>query len=108
MRIELDGGSVKRLVSVWRDCQPLPGEKAPTRIAVEYYGPGPAKTVAEVAIVDTPRWQQFLIDDGPQADRLLAVLKDGPVKTALHGDSWLIDLEPCRTGTMTAQRLLRM
>ena len=59
MRIELAGGSVKRLVSVWRDFTPLSGENLPTRIAVEEYGSGhQPKTVASTPIVDTPRWQQ--------------------------------------------------
>jgi hypothetical protein len=93
MRIELAGGSVKRLVSVWRDSKPLPGEKAPTRIAVDYYGCRSPKTVTVVATVATPRWQQFIVDSSPEGDELLAALKDGPIEPGMRGDSWLIDLD---------------
>ena len=103
MRIELAGGPVKRLVSVWRDFDPLPGEKVPRRIAVDSYDLGyrgyTAKTVADLVVVDTPRWQQFLIDDTPEGDRLLAALKGGPIRPAFYGNAWVIDLdrvEPAR------------
>ena len=80
---------MKRLVSIWRDSQPLPDEKSPNRIAVQSYGAGVwgPITVASGPFVDTPRWQQFLVDDRPRGDSLLAALKAGPVKPVMYGDA---------------------
>ena len=95
MRIELTNTSVERVVNIWRDSNPLRGEKSPDRVAVEEYGAGRmwSKTVATTAIFDTPRWQQFLIEETPEGNRLLAALKGGPIKPTWRGDSWLIDLD---------------
>lgn len=101
MRIELAGGSIKRLVSVWRDVEPLPGEKPPKRIAVDQYGWQPTKVVASVPVLNTPRWQQYLVDKGHESDRLLAALKDGPVKPKIKGDRWVVDLDRIERPTPT-------
>lgn len=93
MRIELDGGSVKRLVSVWRDSKPVRGEKSPARVAVDSYGKMTASPVASVPIVSAARFQQYLVDDGPDGDRLLDVLQQGPVKVRPRGDAWIVDLD---------------
>jgi hypothetical protein len=94
MRIQLAGGSVKRLVNVWRDSKPLPGEKVPNRIAVEACGFqwGP-KTVAENPLIKTPKFQQYLLDDSPAADRLLYALPSGPIKPSMRGNSWRVDVD---------------
>lgn len=76
MRLELDHGSIKRVVNVWRDSDPLPGEKPVRRIKVDDYHSGlPPTTVASVALVETPRWRQFHLPPGRQADKLLAALE---------------------------------
>lgn len=95
MRIEIVPGSVKRLVDVWRDTSPLPGEKLPRRIAVDHYGllGGRPKAVASVPFVDTDRWQRFLVDPCPEGDALLAALKRGPVKPSIRGDAWYVDVD---------------
>ncbi|HSJ34188.1 MAG TPA: hypothetical protein VLB85_03965 [Acidimicrobiia bacterium] len=95
MRLQLAGGSVRRLVEVWRDSDPLPGERQPKRIVVDHYGLGmsPPVTVASAPHGHTGRWQRFLVNAGPEGDRLLAALKLGPVKPAMSGDAWKVDLD---------------
>ncbi len=93
MRIELAGGSVKRLVDVWRDFEPLPGEKSPKRIVVDQYGRQRVKTVAGHPHVNAGRWQRFLVDEGPEGDELLAALQQGPIKPAMRGGAWWVDLD---------------
>jgi hypothetical protein len=89
VRIQLASGSVKRPVEVWRDFDPLPGESQPKRIVVDHYGLGMSRpvVVASTPHVNTGRWQRFLVNPGPEGDRLLAALKQGPVKPAMSGDA---------------------
>lgn len=100
MRLQLAGGSVKRLVYVLRDSRPLPGEKAPAIIAVEGYATGhKPKMVAEGTFGASQKQQQFLIEPGEWGDRLLDVLKKGAVKPMPKGDAWVIDLDRIKRAT---------
>jgi hypothetical protein len=76
------GDESKRRVSIFRDSWPV---KAPTRLTVDQYGPRRAQVVASAPAFDTPKYQQFLVAPGPVGDRLLAALKEGPVKPVLRG-----------------------
>lgn len=94
MKIRHAGG---RRVSVIRTSWPVRGEKAPRRVAVMDYGIGMTgggpRPVASVPHVDTPRWQQFVIEDTPDGEKLLAALQKGPAKVRPRGDAWVIDID---------------
>ena len=95
-KIKLIGG---RIVRVSRDVLPMRGETSPAGVAVTDYGNqmlnGPPKTVARAAELDTPRFQYFKIDTGSEGDRLLEILKRGPVKAKadLDRNAWLVDFD---------------
>lgn len=57
--------------------------------------PGSPETiVGQQAHVSTPRLQQFLVEKSPDADRLVAALKKGPVKpNRVRVGEVLIDLD---------------
>jgi len=101
MKIELDGGPVKRLVNVWRDSLPLPGEPSPRRIEADSYSfglNGVPPTVASIKTGNAPRWSQFLVNEGPHGDALLALLKQGPVTPEIIGDALRVDLDRPKRG----------
>ena len=88
------------MVNVTRDSKPMPGERAPAKVAVEAYATGHyPKVVAEGAFGVSPTRQQFLVDEGPWGDRLLAELKRGAVKPMPQGDAWVIDLDRIKRAT---------
>ncbi len=72
------------LIDVRRDSDPVPGEKPVGKVSVEtnegYHAGRQPTVVGAYAHVSAPRLQQFLVEKSPEADRLIAELKKGPIR----------------------------
>jgi hypothetical protein len=80
-RIEKVKVSVSRLVDVWRESDPLPGEGPPSKAICEQLGQSLASTVVgDLPLVQTGRWRRFWVESGLRGDRLLRELAAGPIK----------------------------
>jgi hypothetical protein len=68
-------------------------------------------------VVVTPKWTRFYLEGGPDSDRMVDALKQGPVKVVTRPDGRVLDLDridrwtPRRGSpgsTSTSVRLLRI
>ncbi len=88
MRVTLDSES-PTIISVWRDSAPLPGEKPIGRVLVSsnarYHSRKRPEVVADFAHFSLPRLQKFLVERTPEADRLVAALRQGPITPTYVG-----------------------